>query len=166
MPTPTPTPIPEPQLETLETDDGGNITEEVWKDYAGNPVEVNGYTVHRMTWSKKKLVSETFCDAAGQPVTIGDNWATIRYTYDGIGNVNRIKYFDTNDQPVLCRDGYSIVYREFDSYNRVIYEKFFGTDGFAIMLPSGIVSWRYEYDDNGALTQTTGYDFADKQVTP
>ena len=81
-----------------------------------------------------------------------------------MGNINREKYFGKDGQPIRNNAGYSIVYREYDAYNRVEYEKFFDTDGFAVMLPDGAVSYRYEYNEEGKMIRKRKYDYGDHEV--
>ena len=124
-----------------------------------------GFVTRVRQMNKAKVISESWFDAAGNPMSIGDEtYVRVDYTYDKAGNVNREKYFDAEGQPVRCRRGFAIVYREYDAMNRVIYEKFYDTDGFAIMLPEGAVSYRYAYDENGSLTDTIAYDYFDHEI--
>ena len=138
---------------------------ESYFDYAGNRViGEEGFVTRLRIMSKDKVIAESWYDADGNPMTTGDTYSRIEYTYDNIGNVNREKYFDQDRQPICNLAGYAIVYREFDEYNRVVYEKYYGTDGFAVMLEDGTVSRRYKYDEDGNLIETTRYDFADHPV--
>ena len=141
------------------------MVRESYFDSTGNRViGEEGFVTRVRVMSKDKVIAESWFDADGQPMTTGDTYYRVEYTYDNIGNVNREKYFDAEGKPVRCQAGYAIVYREFDEFNRVVYEKFFDTDGFAIMLEDGSVSRRYQYDDDGNLIQITKYDFGDHEV--
>ncbi len=123
-----------------------------------------GFATRIREMSKDKVVAESWYDSDGTPMTIGDTYYRIEYTYDKVGNINREKYFDQERKPIRCKAGYAIVYREYDAYNRIEYEKYYDIDGFAIMLEDGAVSRRYEYDDNGILIKTTKYDYGDHEV--
>ena len=111
-----------------------------------------------------RISSERWFDAEGNPMTLGDTYCRVDYTYDTRGNINREKYYDESGQPILCSEGYAIVYRELDVYNRIVYEKFYGTDGFAVTLADGTVSRRYEYDEEGNLIRVTRYDLMDRPL--
>ena len=138
---------------------------ETYFDAEGNPaVGEGGFVTRVQVFSKNRVISERWFDAEDAPMTRGDTYCRVDYTYDQAGNINREKYYDAEGNPVLCAAGYAIVYREFDSLGRVIYEKFYGTDGFATQLEDGSVSRRYEYDDKGNLIKTTRYDFSDRQI--
>ena len=140
-------------------------TTETYFDYAGQPaVGEEGFVTRVRVMSKGKLISERWFDAEGNPMTLGDTYCRVDYTYDKSGNINREKYYDADDQPILCEAGYAIVYREYDSFARVDYEKFYGTDGFAVMLEDGAVSYRYQYNDSGEMIKKTKYDFSDHEV--
>ena len=165
-PVPTPTPIPEPELrlDPLESD-RGNIVRESYFDYTGHRVVgEEGFATRVREMNKDKVIAESWYDTEGNPMTIGDTYYRVEYTYDKIGNINREKYFDIDGKPIRCLAGYAIVYREFDAYNRIIYEKYYDTDGFAIMLEDGAVSRRFEYNDDGELIRTTKYDYGDHEV--
>ena len=119
--------------------------------------------IHLM--SGKKTISVSWLDENEQPMPAeGELYYRVDYTYDKMGNINREKYYDAEGNPVRCKRGYAIVYKEYDAYNRVVYEKFYDTDGFAIMLDDGAVSYRYQYNENGELIQTTKYDYGDHEV--
>ena len=91
--------------------------------------------------SKDLVIAESWQDKNGEAVPLGDEtYYRVEYTYDKMGNINREKY------------------------NRVEYEKFYDTDGFAIMLPDGAVSYRYEYNDAGEVIKKTKYDYGDHEV--
>ena len=124
-----------------------------------------GFVTRVRTISDEKVISDRWFDAEGNPMSPNeDTYFRADYTYDKKGNINRVKYYDLEGYPVCCLAGYAIVYREFDAFNRVDYEKFFGTDGFAIRLPDGAVSYRYQYDDEGNILKQSKYDFADHEI--
>ena len=151
----------EDPLETEERD----VVRESYFDYAGQRVVgEEGFVTRIREMSKDKVIAESWYDAEGEPMTIGDTYYRIEYTYDKIGNINREKYYDNEGKPIRCLAGYAIVYREFDAFNRVVYEKYYDTDGFAIMLEDGAVSRRFQYDDDGNLILTTKYDYGDHEV--
>lgn len=149
-----------------EESEENNIIRETYYDRDGNKVMGEGGFVTRLrVISGKKTIAVSWLDENGEAAPFGDEpYYRVEYTYDKRGNINREKYYDANGKPVRCLKGYSIVYREFDSYNRVVYEKFYDTDGFAIMLEDGAVSYRYVYDDDGKLIETTKYDYGDHVV--
>ena len=156
---------PAPELREEETGDD-NLKQETYYDYAGNKVKGEGGFVTRIqVMSKNLVIAESWKDENGDAAPFGDEpYYKVEYTYDKMGNVNREKYFDKDGQPIRNNAGYAIVYREYDAYNRVEYEKFYDTDGFAIMLPDGAVSYRYEYNDDGEMIKKTKYDYADHEV--
>lgn len=149
----------------LETEEERDVVRESYFDYAGQRVVgEEGFVTRIREMSKDKVIAESWYDAEGKPMTIGDTYYRIEYTYDKIGNINREKYYDIEGKPIRCLAGYAIVYREFDAFNRVVYEKYYDTDGFAIMLEDGAVSRRFQYDDDGNLILTTKYDYGDHEV--
>jgi len=146
-------------------EDGENIRRESYYDTQGQVVVGEaGFATRVSKLSKGKVIAVNWYDPEGKPMTAGDTYCRIEYTYDQSGNINREKYYDENGSPILCKAGYAIVYREFDSYNRVAYEKYYDIDGFAIMLEDGSVSKRFEYDEDGKLIRTTKYDYSDHEV--
>lgn len=111
------------------------MVRESYFDSMGNRViGEEGFVTRVWIMNKDKVITESWFDADGQPMTIGDTYCRVEYTYDKIGNINREKYYDAEGKPIRCLAGYAIVYREFDEYNRIVYEKFYDTDGFAIRL--------------------------------
>ena len=149
-----------------EENKSGDTITETYFDYTGKPVIGElGFVTRIQRFSKKKLVSESWYDAEGNPMAIGDEtYCRVDYTYYPSGNIKTEKYYDAEGQPVRCLRGYAIIYRDYDALNRVVYEKFYDTDGFAIMLPEGAVSYRYEYDTDGNLVKTTAYDYFDHEI--
>ena len=138
---------------------------ESYFDYMGRRVlGEEGFVTRVRTYSKDKVIAECWYDADGNPMTMGDTYYRVEYTYDKSDNINREKYFDEEGKPIRCLAGYAIVYREFDGFRHVVYEKYYDVDGFAIMLEDGAVSRRYQYDEEGNLIKTTKYDYGDHEV--
>ena len=48
---------------------------------------------------KKQVVSQTFVDAAGNPIVTTDGYATVKRSYDEAGNVVSEERFDADGQP-------------------------------------------------------------------
>lgn len=86
-----------------------------------------------------------------------NNFAISRMEYDSHDHLIKTSYFDEKDKPML--GGPNKIHAEvndYDSKDHLISESYLGVDGKPMLL-NGISTIRYQYDENGNLTELSTY---------
>ncbi|MFT4176144.1 MAG: TIR domain-containing protein [Luteolibacter sp.] len=128
----------------------------------GQPVVEVGSQVasSKQTFDERsRLISSSFLDGNGQPVTGPLGYAAETLEYDAFGNVASRIFRDKDGKPVKRMDGFSI-FRAFYSPDGVcISKRYFDTEEKPVIVPGfGAHEFRYVANDKGLATETSCYD--------
>jgi hypothetical protein len=62
---------------------------------------------------------------------------TVKFAYDGRGNIIRQTYYGLNDEPVLLKDGYHGWEATYDEHGQQTAKVFIGLDGKPVQVKAG-----------------------------
>lgn len=95
----------------------------------------------------------------------GNNVSIVTFSHDEFGNTVEELYFDINNSPITRTDTHSHGHKyEYDEFGHRIKETNIGIDGKPSFTNIGMVSEKYEYDNNGYLSKIVLLDDRDNMV--
>ncbi len=141
----------------FEYDRSGNLLSKRYLDPAGNPVAGrDGIAEERREYDGRG--NETLwmaCGADGRPTLARDKgYASVRRTYDALGRVTDIAYFDPLGNPAPGEEGPARVHFEYDARGNNVRQLSFGMDGRPFPSTADCCAdLRKEYDSRGNCTR-------------
>ena len=104
---------------------------------AGAELSANLKTRKEINRGNKKIASETYVDADGNPVIASDKgYATIRYTYGLNDLVIRTELLDTEGKLINGNDGYARIERKYRE-KKISQQSYYDADGKPVTGPEG-----------------------------
>ena len=117
-----------------------------------------------MDAQSRKISSQTYTDASGQPVVADDKgYATIKYTYNTRGKMAKMVFLDASGQMVNCLEGYA---QKVCSYydGRLTKTEYFDVSGRPALGPEGYATQEITYTAHAKHLSTWEYDVDGKPV--
>lgn len=105
------------------------IEEAVFLD--GKPA-TNSLQWHRHTMkydNKNQKIEESYYNEKGTLTPVKGKASTVKYEYDGFGNITKFSYFDDKGKPTTCENGFSVTVHEYDVFGNNIHELNYDVDG-------------------------------------
>ena len=135
----------------------GQVTEEVYLDAAGNPVEQYGdYYGISYEYNDDSVVIR-YLGADKQPMMLGAGYSTIVRTLVDEKATDDL-YYDLNMQPVQCTGGYYGLHREYDEHGLNCAITYFDWDGQVVSCTAGYAIKTYQRDGNGTVVGEQYFD--------
>lgn len=128
-------------------------------DAAGNRLSRGGNAVSVRRKTKDDLVlEEMYLDETGEPTTLPEGYAGVKYSYNSNGQLELTQYLNTAGEPTACSQGYYAVRQVRDTDGRLLSRTYLDQSGQATSNTAGVSEERYEYDEEGRLSGTKKYD--------
>lgn len=128
-------------------------------DAAGNRLSRGGNAVSVRRKTKDDLVlEEMYLDETGEPTTLPEGYAGVKYSYNSNGQLELTQYLNTAGEPTACSQGYYAVRQVRDTDGRLLSRTYLDQSGQATSNTAGVSEERYEYDEEGRLSCTKKYD--------
>ena len=128
-------------------------------DAAGNRISRGGNAVSVRQKTKDDLVlEEMYLDETGEPTTLPEGYAGVKYSYNSNGQLELTQYLNTAGEPTACSQGYYAVRQVRDTDGRLLSRTYLDQSGQATSNTAGVSEERYEYDEEGRLSGTKKYD--------
>ena len=128
-------------------------------DAAGNRISRGGNAVSVRQKTKDDLVlEEMYLDETGEPTTLPEGYAGVKYSYNSNGQLELTQYLNTAGEPTVCSQGYYAVRQVRDTDGRLLSRTYLDQSGQATSNTAGVSEERYEYDEEGRLSGTKKYD--------
>ncbi len=128
-------------------------------DAAGNRLSYGGDAVSVRRKTKDDLVlEEMYLDETGEPTTLPEGYAGVKYSYNSNGQLELTQYLNTAGEPTVCSQGYYAVRQVRDADGRLLSRTYLDQSGQATSNTAGVSEERYEYDEEGRLSGTKKYD--------
>ena len=134
-------------------------------DAAGNiiPYGGNAVSVRRKT-KDDQLLEEMFLNEAGEPTTLPEGYAGVKYSYNSAGQLELTQYLDTEGGKTTCSAGYSAVRQTWNMEGRLISRNYLDMNGQKAVNAAGVSEEQFEYDEDGRLTGSRKYDASGSPV--
>ena len=139
---------------TSRYDAAGNIL-----SYGGNAVSVRRKT------KDDQLLEETFLDEAGEPTTLPEGYAGVRYSYNSAGQLELTQYVDTEGAKTTCSMGYAAVRQTWNAEGRLMTRNYLDINGQKAENAAGVSEEQFEYDEDGRITGSRKYDASGSPVS-
>lgn len=97
----------------------------------------------------------TCLDKEGELTTCLDGYATMKITYDSVGNAKEYWFYDVNDNLTLTKDGYAGYKMEHDTLGNIIEYQMFGKTGSQILNKDGYSGYTNEYNKLNLVSKRT-----------
>ena len=130
-------------------------------DKAGNRISYGGGAVSVRRKTKEDLLQEEmYLDDAGEPTTLPEGYAGIKYSYNKDGQLELTQYLDTAGEKTTGTMGYSAIRQTWDVDGRLLTRNYLDENGQAVNNAAGFSEERFEYDEEGRITGSRKYDAA------
>lgn len=141
----------------------GQVTEEVYLDAAGNPVEQYGdYYGISYEYNDDSVVIR-YLDADKQPMMLGAGYSAIVRTLVN-GKATDDFYYNLNMQPIQCAGGYYRLHREYDEQGLNNAITYLDENGQPVICTSGYAIKTYQRDLDGTIIGERYFDTEEKPV--
>jgi len=141
----------------------GQVTEEVYLDAAGNPVEQYGdYYGISYEYNDDSVVIR-YLDADKQPMMLGAGYSAIVRTLVN-GKATDDFYYNLNMQPIQCAGGYYRLHREYDEQGLNSAITYLDENGQPVICTSGYAIKTYQRDLDGTIIGERYFDTEEKPV--
>ena len=144
---------------TYDTD--GSLIKQNYYGINGEPALSNKNGYHG--WKGDRTVL-TYLGLDGKPMLIGDNYATMKSTYDAHGNVLRQTFHGVNGEPIQFTDGYYGREAEYDQDGNRTLVTYLGLDGKPMLIADGYATFKSTYDTHRNVLRQTFHGANDEPV--
>ena len=130
-------------------------------DKAGNRISFGGNAVSvSRKYKEDLLIEETFLDETGEPTSLPEGYAGIRYAYNDKGKLTLTQYVDAAGEKTACSMGYSAVRQTWNIDGQLQTRNYLDENGQAAGNAAGISEEWFDYGEDGRLLRTRRYDAA------
>ncbi|GHU80132.1 hypothetical protein AGMMS49992_32860 [Clostridia bacterium] len=153
-------------IATQRVYDGKIIIKETWvDDYDNLVMNKDGYCYYTIKLSARRQPAlKSFYDTDDNPVTTNQGYASIKYTYDGLGTLLETEYFDIDGLPINSIDGYAKMVNTYKGRKLSTIE-YFDEDGSPVTAPGKYAKKTLEYDSRLRIIKEAYFDAEGQPMT-
>ena len=128
-------------------------------DKAGSRLSFGGNAVSvRRKVKDDLLLEEMFLDEAGEPTTLPEGYAGIRYAYNDKGQLTMTQYLDTEGEQTNCSAGYSTVRQTWNFDGQLQTRNYVDANGQAANNAAGVSEEWFDYGEDGRILKNRKYN--------
>ena len=151
-------------VKEMAYDRSGNVINEKYYDEDNNSTVCNdGYHEIRREFNENNnVIKETFYGLNNEITSNASGYATTIFSYDSLGRMDELSYFDNKDNPAAVGDdswgGFYRIKWTYDTEGRIIREDFLDKKGNPITIREGYSAREYMLDERGRRVVVTYYN--------